>query len=190
LNVAVADVAAVTSTVHVDVPLQAPDHPANAEPDSGVAVSFTDVPLRKPATQVVPQSMPVGLLVMVPAPVPALCKAIRIGGFVKLNVAVTESLAIRVTVHVAVPLQADHPANVAPDSGVAVSFTDVPLGNSALHTVGQLMPEGLLVTVPVPAPAVFKVSVKVVAKAEWAEAQMQNMHKTPRHRRLATHQRL
>ena len=73
MNVAVADVAAFTSTVHVDLPLQAPDHPANLAPDTGVAVSLTDVPLGKLALHVNPHLMPEGLLVIVPAPVPALC---------------------------------------------------------------------------------------------------------------------
>jgi hypothetical protein len=43
LNVAVADAAALRESVHVEVPLQAPDHPANLEPDAAFAVSFTDV---------------------------------------------------------------------------------------------------------------------------------------------------
>ena len=39
-------------TVHVDVPLQAPDHPANEEPGSGLAVSVTLVPDVKNTLQV------------------------------------------------------------------------------------------------------------------------------------------
>ena len=58
--------------MHVDVPLQAPDQPANVEPDAAVAVSLTDVPLANLALQVDPQLMPDGLLVTVPVPVPAL----------------------------------------------------------------------------------------------------------------------
>ena len=68
-----ADAAALRARVHVDVPLQAPDQPTNLEPDAAVAVSLTDVPLAKLALQVVPQLMPDGLLVTVPAPLPALC---------------------------------------------------------------------------------------------------------------------
>jgi hypothetical protein len=74
LNVAVTDFAAFTSNLHVeDVPLQAPDHPANLEPDAAVSVSLTDVPLLKLALHVVPQLIPEGLLLIVPIPEPALC---------------------------------------------------------------------------------------------------------------------
>jgi hypothetical protein len=76
-----------------------------------------------------------------------------------LNVAVTEVLAVRVTAHVLVPLQApDQPTNVEPVLGVAVSVTNVPLAKPALHVVPQLMPEGLLVTAPEPVPVVCNVS--------------------------------
>jgi hypothetical protein len=56
-------------------------------------------------------------------------------------------------VHVPVPLHgAPHPVNVAPAAGAAVRVTTVPGGNAALQVVPQLMPAGLLVTVPVPVP--------------------------------------
>jgi hypothetical protein len=76
-----------------------------------------------------------------------------------LNVAVTEAPAFRVKLQVAVPLQApDHPANVEPELGVAISVTEAPLVNLALHVWGQLIPEGMLVTVPAPVPALLTVS--------------------------------
>jgi hypothetical protein len=59
-----------------------------------------------------------------------------------------------VSVHVVVPLQApDHPAKKAPLAGTGVSFTLAPELNEALQVGGQLMPAGLLVTVPVAVPA-------------------------------------
>src|SRR5947199_8595665 len=49
-----------------------PLQPPKVEPAAGAAVSVTAVPLAKLAAQVAPQVMPAGLLVTVPAPVPAL----------------------------------------------------------------------------------------------------------------------
>jgi hypothetical protein len=131
VNVAVTDAAAFKDKVQAAVvPLQAPDHPVNFEPDVGVAVSFTDVPLGKLALHVNPQLMPVRLLLIVPAPVPALCTVSGTRGLVELNVAVADALAAKLTVHaVDVPLQApDHPANAEPDAGAAVRVKDVPPG--------------------------------------------------------------
>ena len=66
LNVAVTERAAVIDTVHVPVPVHAPLQPANVEPDAGVALKVTTVPLLKEAEQVLPQLIPAGLLVTVP----------------------------------------------------------------------------------------------------------------------------
>jgi len=129
------------------------------EPAPGVAVSVTAVPLAKLKLHVFGQLIPVGLLVTVPAPVPALVTVICTVGTVEVNVAVTEVAAVGVTAHVPVPLQApDQLANVELAPGVAVSVTAVPLAKPKLHVLGQLMPEGLLVTVPLPVPALCTVS--------------------------------
>jgi hypothetical protein len=45
------------------------------------------------------------------------------------------------------------PAKVEPVAGVAVKVTRVPLLYNAEHVLPQLMPEGALVTVPMPVPA-------------------------------------
>ncbi|HLX75238.1 MAG TPA: hypothetical protein VKR26_10900 [Terriglobales bacterium] len=42
------------------------------------------------------------------------------------------------------------PAKVDPEAGLAVRVTLLPLVNPALQVVGQLMPAGVLVTVPLP----------------------------------------
>lgn len=70
MNLAVTDLAALMVTEHVPVPLQAPLQPANVEPAPAVAVSITLVPFLKFAEHVPGQSIPAGLLVTVPLPVP------------------------------------------------------------------------------------------------------------------------
>jgi hypothetical protein len=77
-----------------------------------------------------------------------------------LKVAVTDWFAFIVTVHVlAVPLQVPpHPAKNAPLLAVAVSLTWVPEANEAVHVGGQVIPAGLLTTVPVALPASCRVN--------------------------------
>jgi hypothetical protein len=58
-------------TVHPPVPLHPPpDQPVKKPPALGVATRLTASPALKLALQVVPQSMPAGLEVTVPVPVP------------------------------------------------------------------------------------------------------------------------
>jgi hypothetical protein len=83
------------------------------------------------------------------------------------NSAVTVAAALRVTAQVPVPLHApDQPANVDPEAALAVSVTCVPLAKFELHVPGQLMPDGLLVTVPEPEPVV--VTVSCTGAAAWS----------------------
>jgi len=66
------------------------------------------------------------------------------------------------SVHVPVPLHGPvQPAKRELSSGFAVSVTDVPLRNFALHISPQLMPAGVLVTAPVPLPEAVTVSATV-----------------------------
>src|SRR3984957_16340247 len=161
LNVAVTDFAALIVTLQVPVPVQAPLQPANVEPAAALPVSVTTGPLLKLGLQVAPQLIPVGLLVTVPVPVPALVTLNL--KTTALNVAVTDFAALIVTLQVPVPVQAPlQPANVEPAAALAVSVTTVPLLKLALQVPEQLIPVGLLVTVPVVVPASETVSGDVV----------------------------
>jgi hypothetical protein len=67
-----------------------------------------------------------------------------------VNVAVTLTAEFIVTMQL-VPLQAPlQPAKVQPAAGVALSVTCVPLLKFALQVAPQLIPDGVLVTVPLP----------------------------------------
>src|SRR5437867_13126794 len=70
-KVTVTVVAAVTVTTQGSEPVHPPPlQPVNTEPTAGVAVNATGVSEGYEAEQVAPQSMPAGVLVTVPAPVP------------------------------------------------------------------------------------------------------------------------
>jgi hypothetical protein len=70
------------------------------------------------------------------------------------KVAVTCSLALSFTVQVAsVPVQPPaHPTKVEPSAAAAVRVTAVPWSKLALHVCPQLIPDGLLLTLPLPVP--------------------------------------
>jgi hypothetical protein len=73
LKVADTVVFAFIVTLQAPVPLHPLVHPPNVDVDPGASVSATTVPDGNVVWQVVPQLIPVGLLVMVPPPVPELC---------------------------------------------------------------------------------------------------------------------
>src|SRR3954451_9376811 len=149
-------------TWQVPVPEQpAPVQPVKSEPVSGVAVSVTLVPWSKPLEHVAPQSIPAGLELTDPVPVPSV-ETFRVSVF-RANVAVTERAWSMVTGQVPVPEQPApvQPVKSEPVSGVAVSVTDVPKAKSCVHVAPQSIPAGLELTDPVPVPSVetFRVSV-------------------------------
>jgi hypothetical protein len=67
---------------------------------------------------------------------------------------VTDCAVVITTVQVVLePLHAPlQPANVDPESALAISVTGVPSANEAEHVVPQSIPAGRLVTTPVPVP--------------------------------------
>jgi hypothetical protein len=79
----------------------------------------------------------------------------------RLKVAIQVLLeSIKTVVGLIVPEQSpDHPAKVELAKGVAVRSTDDPPVNEALQVSPQLMPAGVLVTVPPPVPVLFTVRV-------------------------------
>src|ERR1041385_5439082 len=166
VKVALTDFAASMVTLHAPVPLQAPPQPANVEPESGAAVKLTTVPLAKLAEHVVPQEIPAGELATVPVPVPVLATVRVKGPGFAVKFALTDFAASMVTLQAPVPLQAPlQPANVEPESGVAVKFTTAPLSKFAEHVGPQEIPAGELATVPVPVPLFVTVRAKDVGGA-------------------------
>jgi phage tail protein X len=149
VNVAVTDVSDVRVITHVPVPEHPPPlQPVKVKSVPGVAVSVTLVLSGKGAAHVPGQLMPAGLLVTVPVPTTVTERLAATW----LKVAVTASSDVRVITHWPVPVHAPlHPVKVKFVPGVAVSVTFVLGGKGAVHVPGQLMPAGLLVTVPVPA---------------------------------------
>lgn len=112
------------------------------------------VPIVKLNMQVAPQSMPLGVLVTKPDPLPALDTVSVAPAGARSNCTATVWSPVRATVHVAIPLHPPplQPPNVEPSAGAAVNVTTVPMGNAVAHVLVQPMPEGVLVTVPAPKP--------------------------------------
>jgi len=162
MKAAVTEVAAVIVTVQEAVPVQPPPlQPVKVEPAAGAAVRVTTVPVVKEVEQVALQLIPAGELVTVPLPAPALDTVSANDCCIK--VAVTAVAAFIVRVQGPVPAQPPlQPLKVEPAAGAAVSETSVPLANEAEQVAPQEMPAGLLVTVPVPAPAWETVSREAV----------------------------
>src|SRR5438034_11842158 len=103
--------------------------------------------------------MPAGLLVTVPAPAPALeTVSTRAGVKVAVTVVAAESVTVQAPVPEQPPLQ---PVKVEPAAGTAVSVTAVPFVKLAEQVAPQVIPAGVLVTVPMPVPALETVRTKV-----------------------------
>jgi hypothetical protein len=169
LKVAVTAELALMVMLQAPAPEQAPLHPPNTEPAAGVAARLTTVPELKDAEHVAPQLMPAGALVTVPLPVP---DRVRVKVKRGTKLAATEVFAFINTVQVPVPVHAPplHPVNTEPAVAAAVRITLVPELYGAEHVAPQLMPEGTLVTVPLPAPDLVAVRVNCGAGEKVAVA--------------------
>jgi hypothetical protein len=157
-------------TMQEPVPLQSsPLQPMKVESLAAVAVRVTWVPKSKRALHAEGQLSPAGLLVTVPLPFPT-CVTLRVNCW-SVKVAVILRACTMLTMHEPVPLHPSpfQPVKVDPLAGAAVSVMLVPKSKRALHVLPQLIPMGLLVTVPLPVPAWLTVrrtcsGVKVMAK--------------------------
>ncbi len=119
LKLATTDLAESMVTTQFPVPEQPPDQPVKLEFASGPAVRVTCVPGRYGSLQSLPQSIPAGLLVTAPLPVPVLLTERTAP-----KVAVTVLAESIVTTQTPVPLHAPpHPMKVKPLSAAAVRVT-------------------------------------------------------------------
>lgn len=147
---------------HVPLPLQTPPfHPANNDPVIAIGVSVTGDVISNWFAQVPEvQLIPAGLLDTVPEPVPLTdTLTVRVTGKL-LKVAVTVVSVLRAITHVPVPLQPPplQPAKSEPAAGEGVSVM-VAGGNVFIQVPdAQFTPAGLLVTEPVPGPAICTVN--------------------------------
>ena len=155
LKVAVQERAWVIDTTPVAQP--SPDHPAKTYPRPGCAVRVTDAPESNSAAHVPPHATPVGELVTVPAlaPVPLLATVSDQAG---ANVAVQPRAALTVTTPSEQSASPDQPANRDPAAAIVVSVTTVPRSKVVPQVPPQSRPAGVLVTVPLPAPALVTVT--------------------------------
>jgi hypothetical protein len=150
-----------TVTLHVPIPVQAPDQPVKIDPSPGVAVNVTEVPVGYSDTQLDPQSIPAGTLATVPQPAPWFETESVFGrseSSVKVAVTVVGMQAAppqaAITLHVPVSGHpADQPEKVDPAAGVAVRATGVCHGYPAAQRGPQSIPAGTLDTVPDPVPS-------------------------------------
>jgi phage tail protein X len=150
VKVAVTELAEViVNTQGFALPVQEPAQEPKASPLPGDAVRDTIEFCGKFAEHVPGHAIPAGLLVTLPAPDTTTVSSTVAD---RLKDALTLVAPATVTVQV-VALFAHpppQPANMDPAAGVSVRVTEAFCANVAEQVDGQLMPAGLLVTVPVP----------------------------------------
>lgn len=139
-------------------------------PVVGEANRVIEVRDAKFVVHVAPQSIPAGELATLPVPPFRTLATVSVnvpdggggGASEVLKVALTAVSLLICTVQAPVPPQAPpQPAKMDPEAATAVSVTVVPPENDREQVVPQLMPLGLLATVPVPVPFLLTWSVNV-----------------------------
>jgi hypothetical protein len=170
----VTDSAADIATEQVPVPLHPPAlHPVNTNPVLAVAVNTTVLPDAKLNWQApIGQLIPDGLLTTLPPTVNGpLLEVTFSGKFTPEKLALTLCAPFIVTTHAPAPAQGPFQLiNVFPESGFSDSVTTVPAGKFALQVpLEQLIPLGLLVTVPTPVTVID--NLYSVAKLAFAEVE-------------------
>jgi hypothetical protein len=149
-KVAVTDCGEFIVTTQLPLPPQAPPQLLNTEPPIGSVKRVTCDPWAKFAMHVDPQLIPGGVLPTMPVPLPVtLTDKLTAGA----KVAVADVAPFIVTAQILPALNWQAPPQLAktqPVAGVAVNITSVPTLYVALQADGQLMPERLLFTVPLP----------------------------------------
>jgi len=100
--------------------------------------------------------MPAGALVTVPDPLP---ERVTLSTGKTLKAAVTCVLPVSLMVQGEVPVQAPlQPMKLEPEFAAAVKVTVLSALKAELHEWPQLIPPGLLVTVPAPLPDIWTVN--------------------------------
>jgi hypothetical protein len=107
-----------------------------------------------------PQLIPAGLLVTVPLPV-----LTRFSVAVSsLNVAVQDLLAPMVTPPSRQSESPLHPLKIDPEEGTALRETTVPEEYACEQSLPQLMPAGLLLTLPLPLPSLLTAETTLIVR--------------------------
>jgi hypothetical protein len=153
VKVAVTEAAAVTTIEQGPVPEHDPAQPVKRKPGLAFGVRVTVVPLTTLALQAEGQVMPDGELVTVPLPDTdtesgKVCVAVKIAPIVWF-VPAGRVHVVFFPAGAQAPVQ---PPKVDPLDGVSVRVTVPAPGKEAEHVAPQLIPAGLLVTVPWPVP--------------------------------------
>ena len=98
LKVAITDSFAVTVTLQVPVPEQAPLQPENIDPEAAEAVKVTVVPVARLAEHKLPQTIPAGLPSIAPLPFPSsFTKRVKLVAMAPPSITVTLPLPLFAT---------------------------------------------------------------------------------------------